>query len=78
MHIGDENRLARNVLKIAYHRVGAAALETEAENYLRVRHLQGQVVPRFHGLFQVHGLTTCIVLDYCGESMRTGFYWAVP
>jgi hypothetical protein len=41
MHVGGSVTQSDVVVKVAYRKVGAAAMETEAENYQRVHQVQG-------------------------------------
>ncbi|KAA1473264.1 hypothetical protein DENSPDRAFT_266528 [Dentipellis sp. KUC8613] len=64
----------RNVVcKLAYGAHSKASLATEARLYSgKLKHLQGVYVPQYYGHFigqTDKGLTSCIILDYCGKRL---------
>lgn len=65
--------------------IPADNLETEFENYEKLSHLQGTVIPHFFGYYRGEKdplylkaksrAVSCIVIEDCGESLRCGGWY---
>lgn len=68
------------VCKLVYGKRQIRRLQTEADYYCNeLKRAQGKYVPAFRGFYEGEtdqGLTACLVLDYCGEPLRT-YLWAL-
>lgn len=68
------------VCKLVYGNRQIRRLQTEADYYCNeLKRAQGEYVPIFRGFYEGEtdqGLTACLVLDYCGEPLRTCL-WAL-
>jgi hypothetical protein len=47
----------------------AASLQAEARAYARLRHLQGAVIPKLYGFYEVWGILTLLALQPVGNSV---------
>ena len=74
------------VIKFAlWSGIPADNLETEFENYEKLSHLQGTVIPHFFGYYRGEKdplyinaksrAISCIVIEDCGESLRCGGWY---